>query len=62
MNESVQSLRNDITQCEVALCKDHVSDIAMASLERDVVPHCKFRRINVRKGDIVGFTSNSIEP
>ena len=42
MTESEQSLRHDVTLHEEVSCEDHISDIAMVSLERNVAPYCKF--------------------
>ena len=42
MNENEHLTRHDIIQHGLVSNKDHVSDVATESLERDVAHHCKF--------------------
>ena len=43
INECEQSLNRNVQLHEEVLCKGHMSGAAMASLERDVEPHCKIK-------------------
>ena len=62
MNESEQLKTYDVTQHDLVSSKDHKSDVGIASFEMDVAPHCKFKHVDSREGDIVGLTSDFIEP
>ena len=42
INENEQLTTYDVTWREVVLSKDHVSNVAIESLERDMAPHYKF--------------------
>ena len=48
MNESEQSMRHEVILHDLVSSKDHVSDVGIASLERDVAPHCKFKHGDLR--------------
>ena len=55
LNANEHSTRHDVIQHGLASNKDHVGN-DMASLERNVAPHCNFKYIYLRKGDSVGLT------
>ena len=42
MNENEHLTRHDLIQNSLVSNKDHISDVAIELLERDVAPHCKF--------------------
>ena len=50
MNESEQTFRNDVTQLDVVLCKDHISNVTIEPLERDVAHIASFKMLNREKG------------
>ena len=62
LNENEHSTRHDVIQHGLASNKDHLGDVGMALLERNMSPQCKFKYVYLRKVDSVGLTSNIIEP
>ena len=60
LDKSEQLLEIDGQLQSVVFSDRHLSDASMASLERNVAPHCKFKCSDTREGDNVEFNCNMI--